>query len=243
MLRWLVAWLLLGPLCAVAAPGDAAHFFIYRLAPGAEAKFEEGYRQHLQWHQDHHDPLAWYGWTIEDGERDGFFVDASVGEPFAAFDHRVDVVGDGADFKAHVAPFATPMGRPTYVLLRGLSLGTPLEDHRPSARMQVTYVQVRPGYQAQFERSLEAWRRAIASMSHAPAHTWYRLVSGGEQPQYMLVVARDDWSGFDTFEQDVPAVLKGNEGALRDYQASVSDMRTEMWRYRAELSLLPAAVK
>jgi len=223
---------------AHAAAADAAHFYVYRMQPGAADKFEEGYRRHLQWHRAHRDPLSWYAWTIEDGERSGYFVDASVGEPFAAFDHRVEVAGDGADFRANVSPYAIPIGQPTYVLLREVSTGMPLEQHKPSATMQVTHVHVRLGMGARFERALAAAHRALQREPGAPAHTWYRLVTGGDSAQYMLLVAREDWADYDRFERSLGALLAHDEAAQRDVADAVQSATSETWRYRAELSAL-----
>lgn len=221
-----------------AASGDAAHFYVYRRQSGAAEKFEAGYRKHLDWHRAHRDPLSWYGWTIEDGERSGDFVDASVGEPFAAFDRRVDVAGDGADFRVNVAPYARPMGQPTYVLLREVSTGTPLENLKPSATMQVTRVRVRLGMEARFERALAVARDALRKEHGAPAHTWYRLVTGGESAQYMLLVARDGWAAYDRHERSLGSLLAGDEAAQRDVAEAVQSATTETWRYRPELSAL-----
>jgi len=223
----------------MAEQGSAAHFFVYRLASDGAAKFEEGYRRHLDWHRAHHDPLVWYGWTIEDGERNGYFVDANVGEPFAAFDHRVDVAADGADFRVNVAPYAAPMGRPTYTLLRNLSSGTPLEDRKPSATIQVTHFHLRPGSEARFEQALSVLHQVLSAKTMAPTHTWYRLVTGGDTPQYMLMVARENWASFDRFDDGIASLLVGNEPALRDFAESVQSSSTESWRYRQELSRLP----
>ncbi|WP_162258373.1 hypothetical protein, partial [Frateuria sp. Soil773] len=214
---------------AHAVAGDAAHFYVYKMQPGAADKFEQGYRRHLQWHRAHRDPLAWYGWSIEDGERSGYFVDASVGEPFAAFDRRVDVAGDGADFRANAAPYAVPMGQPAYVLLREASTGTPLEDLKPSATMQVTHVRVRLGMEARFEHALSVARQALQKLPGAPAHTWYRLVTGGDTAQYMLLVARDGWAGYDRFERSLGSLLAGDEAAQRDVAEAVQSATTETW--------------
>src|SRR5688500_15061252 len=70
--------------------GDAAHLFAYVPKDGDEARFDEGYRTHLDWHRDKRDPLVWYGWYVANGERVGMFIDGSFGAPFAAFDQRVD---------------------------------------------------------------------------------------------------------------------------------------------------------
>jgi hypothetical protein len=237
------ALLFLAALC-VAAPACAdqalaAHFFFYQPEAGKTAAFEQGYRRHLEWHREHHDPLAWYGWSVTDGPRAGQFVDASMGEPFAAFDRRVDPAGDAANAKINVLPFATSLSSPTYVLRAELGTGTPLEQGRPGATVQVSVFYLRPGREARFERAVAVARRTLAAQSGMPAHTWYRLVVGGEAPQYMLMVSRKDWSSYDGFERDLAGLLAGDDAALEDYAASVRSVEVETWSYRPELSLLP----
>jgi hypothetical protein len=224
----------------LAGQGSAAHFYFYRPAAGMEQAFEQGYRRHLQWHRQHRDPLAWYGWTVADGARAGQFVDASVGEPFAAFDRRVDPAGDAADAQVNVLPFAHALARPTYVLRPELGTGTPLEQGRPGTTVQVTVFRLRPGREVRFERAVLAARRVLESLPGAPAHTWYRLVVGGDAPQYLLMVSREGWASYDRFDRDLAALLADDGGALEDYAAAVRSAETETWRYRPELSLIPA---
>lgn len=222
-----------------AQQGPAAHFFVYQVNPGAQAKFEDGYRRHLGWHRSHHDSLVWYGWTVADGKRDGYFIDASVGEPFAAFDHRVDVEQDGADFQVNVIPYVTPQAQLTYQLLPELSFGTPLENRKPSDTMQVTYFDLRPGTEVRFERALQAAHRVLALTRSAPPHTWYRLVTGGDKPQYMLMVARANWASYDGFRKDIADLLTNDQNALHDFTDAVRTSSTETWTYHADLSNLP----
>lgn len=232
--------LVLSPLApSQAQSGDAAHFYAYQPRAGQTAAFEEGYRRHLDWHRAHHDPLAWYAWTVEDGPHAGWFADASLGEPFAAFDRRVDPAGDGADFTRTAAAYAIPVARPSYRLLRAFSTGTPLESRHPSPRLEVTYVELRPGTTQRFERVLGALHDRLAHSAGVPAHTWYRLVAGGRTPQYMLTVARADWASYDAFPEGIERQLADDPAALADLAASVRGMSTETWRYRPELSLLP----
>lgn len=225
---------------ALAQAGLAAHFYFYSPAAGRQDAFEQGYRRHLEWHRRHEDPLAWYGWMVEDGPRAGQFVDASVGEPFAAFDRRVDPAGDAADAARNVLPFATPRARPTYLLRPELGTGTPLENRRPSATMQVSVFHLRPGTEARFERAALAARSTLAARSGVPAHTWYRLVVGGKAPQYLLLVARQDWAAYDRYAEDIASLLANDAAALADYVAAVRSVDVETWRYRPELSLVPA---
>lgn len=217
--------------------GDAAHLFAYWPKKGMEERFDEGYRTHLQWHRGKRDPLVWYAWYVYDGERAGLFVDGSFGAPFAAFDHRVDPAGDGADGGRNVTPYADTAFRASYRLRRELSTGFPLEQWKPTKRVQVFHYTLHAGTRGRFERALAAARANLSKQTGAPAHTWYEKVSGGAAPEYLLMVARGDWKGYD----DHPLTLDDLVGPdrLQDLTAAVEAVRVETWMYREDLSLIP----
>jgi hypothetical protein len=222
-------------------PVAAAHFFAYQPKAGMQAQFDQGYREHLAWHRGKHDPLAWYGWYVSQGERAGQFIDASVGVPFAAMDRRVDPAGDAANYRKTFAPYGDPASRTSYVLLPALGTGQPLEDMHPSASVQVLHYTLRPGTEARFESAIAAVRDVLSGIEGAPAHTWYRLVAGGRQPQYMLMIARDDWASYDRFRKMPGEWLAGPDSAAGDdYAAAVLEVDSEIWNYRADLSYIPA---
>ena len=224
-----------------AGPAAAAHFFAYQPKAGMQAQFDQGYRDHLAWHRGKHDPLAWYGWYVSQGRRAGQFIDASVGEPFAAMDRRVDPAGDAANYRETFAPYGEPVSLASYVLLPALGTGQPLEHAHPSASVQVLHFTLRPGTEVRFERAMGVVRDALSRIEGVPAHTWYRLVAGGRQPQYMLMIARDDWASYDRFRQTPAELLAESDGAAGDdYAAAVLEVDSEIWNYRADLSLVPA---
>lgn len=219
----------------------AAHLFGYYPKQGDAARFDAGYRRHLQWHRAHRDPLPWYGWYVQDGARRGMFVDGSFGAAFAAFDARVDPAGDAADASRNVTAFADPAFRASYRLRPELSTGFPLEDRRPSARLQVFRYALRPGSSARFEAALRAARETLLRRPGAPAHTWYALVSGGRTPGFLLLVAGTGWADHDAADAGMEALLAaaGHASALEDYAASVEAVESESWVYREDLSYLP----
>ncbi|WP_242111447.1 hypothetical protein [Luteimonas aquatica] len=218
--------------------GDAAHLFAYTLKPGMEARFDAGYRRHLAWHRDKRDPLVWYGWYVGDGARAGLFVDGSFGAPFAAFDRRVDPAGDGADAGRNVTPYADTADRASYRLRRELSTGFPLERWTPSKRVQVFHYTLRPGSRARFERAVQAARQALLADRAAPPYTWYEKVVGGAVPQYMLMVAREDWKSYDAHDGGLER-LAATPALQDDLAASVAEASAETWSYREDLSLIP----
>ena len=218
--------------------GDAAHLFGYRAKPGMRARFDAGYRRHLEWHRAHRDPLVWYGWYVVDGPRAGMFVDGSFGAPFAAFDRRVDPEGDAADGAANVTAYADAAMRASYRLRRELSTGFPLERWQPSSTVQVFRYRLRPGMQARFEQALAVARERLRAIPDAPMHTWYEKVVGGALPGFMLMVAREGWASYDRAPGGVEGLLHDGD-ALAAYADAVEDVEAETWNYRADLSLIP----
>lgn len=231
--------------CIGADRGDAAHLFAYYPKADMQVQFDEGYRTHLRWHRAHHDPLVWYGWYVYDGERAGMFIDGSFGAPFAAFDHRVDPSGDGADAAKHFSPYAAPAFRTSYRLRRDLSTGFPLEQWKPSKNVQAFHYTLRSGTSRRFERAVAAARGALLQSDSAPVHTWYELVTGGKTPGYLLLVARDGWKSHDSTGEGLEALVARSEdadrvqGLLGDLADSVMEVKAETWDYREDLSLIP----
>lgn len=249
-IHWLLGLLLVFAVPAIAQAaddhdrGDAAHLFGYFPREGMRARFDEGYRSHLEWHRGKRDPLVWYGWYVASGDRTGMFVDGSFGAPFAAFDQRVDLAGDAADAARNVTPFATTAFRASYRLRREFSTGFPLEQWQPSDSVQVFHYTLEPGTGRRFEAVLRGARAALQRRPDAPAYTWYELVAGGDSPGYLLMVARDGWKSYDTHAGGLEALLADagdvRTGRLLDeLAASVAAVKVEIWGYREDLSYFP----
>lgn len=205
---------------------------------GAQAKFEDGYRRHLGWHRSHHDPLAWCGWIVSDGKRAGYFIDASVGEPFAAFDHRADVEQDGADFRLNVSPYVTPQAQLAYEWLPNsvLALRWKAISLRTACRSLTSTCG--PGRRA--FRACAAGCQACARCNGRRAGTYLvSPVTGGDTSQYMLMVARTNWASYDVYRKDVADLLATDPNALRDFADAVRSSYTESWKHHADLSNLP----
>jgi hypothetical protein len=224
---------------------QAALLFGYQLHAGDEPRFYEGYGQHLQWHRVHEDSLIWYGWQVLTGERLGMFIDGTFGRPFLAIDRRVDPAGDAADFAATAAPFADAVFREGYALRPELSTGTPLEDGRPTPMLEVIAYRVRPGGQERFEIAARHAREAAAGSPDLPQLTWYEKVNGGQLGQYLLVVHRNGFAGWDAGRADLSFLARSvtdarERTALAAILAEVViDVRSELWRYLPGSSLIP----
>ena len=223
------AVLLVGPVQthAQTARGPYARIAILRPHDGDTVDFEAGYTRHLEFHRQAKDTWAWYGWTIWAGERQRWFVYATFGHTAADFDNPVLPAEDERDNISNVTPHAQFLGNAIYEYLPGLSRGT--GEPQPTARLELTTVDLNPGVEKAFEAALGA------GQSTRQAETlWYRMVAGGTAPRYVRLRPRPSLS----------AVLDGrNEQALPDEVRSLIARTTvEILTLRPTLSYgLPAA--
>lgn len=207
------------------ALAQAAFLFAYDVDRGKEAAFEAGYAAHLDWHADHGDQLAWYGWYVTSGPRTGLFIDGTFGVPFAAMDQRVDPAGDGADMTAKVLPFAKARTYSALELWAEVSTARTLEDHKPTAVVDAFAVTVAPAKILAFETALRAQPkgRPVA---------WYRTVSGGSAGSYLALVPRQGWV-------DLAERPRGPTGLLGKAAILTTSVEVESWSYRPRLSRIP----
>jgi hypothetical protein len=227
--------------------GDAAHLFGYLPKDGMRAQFDAGYRKHLEWHAAHADPLVWYGWYVTHGPRAGMFIDGSFGAPFAAFDQRVAPADDAKDAERSFLGFGEPTFRMAYRVRRDLSSGLPLERWQPTPLVEVHRYRVKLGRSWHFELLAKRMRSALETAGAKDiAYTWYQGVAGTGTPEYMLMVSRNGWAGFDVGPGDLEGVLATLDDAatrrelLMGLAASVDEVTSEVWQYRSDLSLVPA---
>ncbi|MGN6211083.1 hypothetical protein [Parafilimonas sp.] len=85
---------------------NIGQFAIWKPKEAMLQNFENGYKQHLNWHKANGDKWDWYGWFIISGARYGQFVDATFDHNWADFDKAVKPADDMADNRLHVFPFA-----------------------------------------------------------------------------------------------------------------------------------------
>ncbi len=180
--------------------GPYARISILRPHDGDTVDFEAGYIRHLEWHRQARDTWVWYGWNVTFGERQRWFVYASFGHSAASLDRPVPPAEDERDNILNVTPHAQFVGNALYEYLPGLSLGT--GEPQPSARLELTTVDLVPGAARPFEAALTADQSTLQGET-----LWYRMVAGGAAPRYVRLRPRPSLS----------AVLDGrSEQALPD---------------------------
>jgi hypothetical protein len=183
--RWLgiVGIVLPTLLVAQTGRGPYARIAILRPLDGHTVEFEAGYIRHLAWHQQAGDSWVWYGWNVTFGERQRWFIYATFGHSAASLDGPVAPADDERDNVLNVAPHVEYMGNALYEYLPSLSRGT--GEPQPTARLELTTVDLVPGTAKAFEAALSAGQSTLQGET-----LWYRMVAGGAAPRYVRLRPR-----------------------------------------------------
>jgi hypothetical protein len=175
------------PLVAQTERGPYARIAILRPHDGDTVDFEAGYVRHLEWHRQARDAWVWYGWNVTFGERQRWFVYASFGHSAASLDSPVPPAEDERDNISNVTPHAQFVGNALYEYLPSLSRGT--GEPQPTARLELTTVDLVPGAARAFEAALGADQSRLQGET-----LWYRMVAGGTAPRYVRLRPRPSLS-------------------------------------------------
>jgi hypothetical protein len=180
--------------------GPYARIAILRPHDGQTVDFEAGYIRHLDFHRQARDGWVWYGWTVWAGDRQRWFVYATFGHSAVSLDNPVSPAEDERDNVSNVVPHAQFLGNAVYEYLPGLSRGT--GEPPPTARVELTTVDLHPGAEKAFEAAV------AGGQSRLKAETlWFRMVAGGAVPRYVRLRP----------QPSVAAILDGqSEQALPD---------------------------
>jgi hypothetical protein len=177
-----------------------ARISVLRPHDGDTVDFEAGYIRHLEWHRQNKDTWTWYGWTIWAGERQRWFVYATFGHSAAAMDSPVAPAEDERDNIANVTPHGRFVGSALYEYLPELSHGTGVPT--PTARLELTTVDLVPGAESAFESALTMMEGETL---------WYRMIAGGTVPRYVRLRPRPSLSALidGKREQALPGEVNG----------------------------------
>lgn len=202
------------------ARGPYARIAVLHPHDGDTVDFEAGYIRHLEWHRQAKDTWIWYGWTIWAGERQRWFVYASFGHTAASLDKPVSPAEDERDNVQNVVPHATFAGNALYEFLPALSSGT--GEPQPTARLELTTVDLNPGAGPAFEAALAARQSSLQGET-----LWYRMVAGGAMPRYVRLRARSSLAALfgENSEQAPP---QGVENLIAGQTAEILNLRPTM---------------
>jgi len=215
----------------MAQNNQVAHFSFWKPKPGQEINFENGYKQHLNWHKVNGDTWAWYGWFIISGARDGQFVDVTFNHAWGDFDRSLKPAEDGADNQLHTYPFGDFVGRNKMVQVASLSISDSNSLKSKFLRLVTVNVTDVVAGKKVIEKLKNTWQ--VAGLQ---SFMTFKLVDGGDLNQLILLIGLNNFEEYSRFE-NLQEELSSIEGAMKI--KTINSITSETLVYRADMSLFP----
>jgi hypothetical protein len=235
------------PAAAQMAPKSIARVIEVKVKGGMHQQFEDGMKKLHQWQHEHNYPFASHTWSIITGDRGGHYVIVVGGHDWKDFD-EVEKFGPAIskEVDADVAPYVETAVFSYWRELPDLSPNPPQAGQAPPKYISVTTYFLKPGGEDNLEDVIKQAKAAIEK-THWPANPdeWDTLVNGGEGSQIVHVIAHNDWADFQppepTFAKMLSSVYgkEGSQALFNKFVKSVRSWRTEIYRFRPELSYKP----
>jgi len=219
---------------------DVAYFEMVRVKPGDNEKFETTMKRHWAWHQKRGETWSYFVWTVDSGKNDGAYQLASFSHTWKEVDDSNALVAGTPGPEENPELYQQAVQETYYRFRPDMSIGSPAKEPLPVA--SVTQLLLRPDAVQDFEVALQRIKKALPNTGGPPA-LWYELVTGGDQPQFLLIEERRDWASFNE-GGELDSVRKGIYGskipeeAVKSFWNSIRSIYAETWHYRSDLSRL-----
>ncbi len=219
---------------------------IYFTNPKASSEYEAGRKKHMQFHRAHKDTWTWNTYSIETGEKTGWYVTSSCGHAWKDFDEWEARMGkaDTADGNINLTPYTKDGHNGFYVYRADMSLAPANQPVSPLT--WVTIYTLHPGMVTDFIATVKKINEALTKQADWPKTSgWLQLVNGGRGPEFVLLSSRKNYADMAPLPKSVADVLDEAYGketsdqlqkSLRDCTDKVS---SELAQYHADLSYSP----
>lgn len=224
-------------------PGPIAVVYFGQAKPGATAQLEEAMKQHFAWHRQQGDRWTWTTFQFASGERLGQYVIRSGNHNWADFDDAAGFLArDEADATQRLAPHLASLSRVFTRSLFQISNWSPAE---PPPMIAITEFRLKPGSDTEFLSVVGRIHEGLAKGNYAGKYAWSVRMLGDEGNVYVLASPRANWAAMEPSGPSFLEVLVRVYGPaeaqslLNRFYSTVRSSRTDLVRYRADLSYVP----
>jgi hypothetical protein len=235
------------PAAAQMAPRSVTELITVKPKSGMSQQFEEGIKKLRQWQHQQNYPFVQHAWSVITGDQGGEYVFATVGRDWKDFD-ETEKFGPAIskEINADVAPYTELVVFSFWEAHPDLSANPPQAGEAPPKFISVATYSLKPGGFDTIESVIKQANEAIKKTNWPAKHDeWYTLINGGEGPQLTAVTWHNDWADFQPPEPSFGKMLSnvfgkaGSDALYHQFLKSVRTWRTEICRYRPELSYTP----
>ncbi|MCZ7640834.1 MAG: hypothetical protein M5U12_35125 [Verrucomicrobia bacterium] len=230
---------------ALAQDPSIARLVHFSAPPASRVQIEDAIKKQMDWRREQGDSWRWLTWEYASGEVPRYCV-ATFGHDWADFDAmplagRAEEAGGGLASTLSALP---PVVQYFEHLAEVSDYGSP--TNTPTVA-EISLYQLHYGKQAQFYAALREFHAALSRVGGVNRYEWFELRSGGETPQFLLLLPRANWAAFDVRTDALRDALEqalGKRKAARVFEQFTAAVRLHVRcavRLRPDLSLLPAA--
>lgn len=220
---------------------------LWTIKSGMGSKFEAGLKRHNRFHVKQGDTQSHTTYAIESGENTGSYWRLAPNRHWEDFDAEEKFAdADTADSDVNLTPYIESGIPMFYEVLVDVSNPVPQEEPEP-ALWELILFKVKPGHYAQVSLAMQRVKEAAVKVSWTERWAWFVLVNGGEHDQLVLALPRNSWADFNPPEKPFRKMLEEalgkleSEAVVRMFDDSIASSRSEIVRYRADLSYVPAS--
>ncbi|HKZ53504.1 MAG TPA: hypothetical protein VJ085_09535 [Candidatus Acidoferrales bacterium] len=232
------------PVATQEEEGTIAKIVFFRAKPGMNQQLEDGLKKHMAWHQAQNGTWAWLNWQYETGENSGGYGAGTFGHRWSDFDN-VDVgeAADLADAGQNIFPYVAEGSQWRYYQFLPKVSKPPAEGTATLAEEVVFHPHY--GKDAEFMALIKRIHQAIEKTQWPLNYEWYMLMSGGQGPEYVLVIFHKNYASLQGPEKPFPAMLEealGRQEAemvMEHFGKIVKGERSSLLRLRPDLSYIP----
>jgi hypothetical protein len=228
---------------AYAEGPSVARLVFFNAKPDSKAPLEAAIKKQMDWRRDQKDPWQWLTWEYLSGDVPRYGV-GTFGHAWSEFDQAPaggqaeDATGGAAAMLSPTPPMVQYFDHLDDVSDFGTQTNTP-------TLMEISIFQLHYGKTTQFYKALREFHDALSRGGAVTRYEWFELRSGGDTPQFMLLVPRANWEAFDTradlFLDRVEEMLGKKKAAklFEQFTSAVKNHQRSAVRLRPDLSLLP----
>ena len=227
---------------AMAEEPSVARMVFFNAKPGSKAPLEEVIKRHISLRREETNQWRLLTWEYASGEVPRYCV-ATFGHAWGDFDYsstnvQVEVAVDAATLLTTAPPVVQYFDHLEEVSEFGTQTNTP-------TLVEISIFQLHFGKTSQFYAALREFHDALSRGARVNRYEWFELRSGGDLPQFMLMLPRTNWEAVDTGADlllDRLGEALGKKHAARlfeQFTSAVKSHQRTMARLRPDLSLRP----
>jgi hypothetical protein len=228
-------------------PGTIAALEFQTPKNGMVKQYEDGRKQKAEWHKQQKDTQPLYVWEIMSGEHTGSYVVGRLGQHWADLDKpSVPDQADLDEYNKVIGGSVQSMIAQYYEYLPKVS--NPGNTKPTDKFSEIVVYRVRSGRDTEFNSAVNRINEAIQKTKWPVSYLWLTLANGGRAGTYVLVIPHNNWADFEDkpdmkpFRQMLTDAFGAQEAdsLIKQLDSSVESVTSEIDKFRADLSYLPA---